>query len=177
MGNLYSQCLDRGAILSVPYLIDGHNLIPKVPGISLGDLDDEIRLVQLLQEFCRIKQKRVEVFFDNAPPGGSSTRTFGSVVARFVRQGKTADRAIQEKLSRLGGEARNWTVVSSDHEVQANARVARAKIMRSEAFAQQLASIGTDLPQDTSEEGLAAASQSVEEWMEIFGIDPLDEDE
>jgi predicted RNA-binding protein with PIN domain len=177
MGNSYPRFLDRGAILNVPYLIDGHNLIPKIPGISLGDLDDEIRLVQLLQEFCRVKQKRVEVFFDNAPPGGSSTRTFGSVVARFVRQGKTADRAIQEKLSRLGGEARNWTVVSSDREVQANARAARAKVLRSEAFAQQLASIGTNSPQDMSEEGLTASSQSVEEWMEIFGIDPLDEDE
>lgn len=161
----------------MPYLIDGHNLIPKVPGINLGDLDDEIRLVQLLQEFCRIKQKRVEVFFDNAPPGGSSTRTFGSVVARFIRQGKTADRAIQEKLSRLGGEARNWTVVSSDREVQANARAARAKILRSEVFAQELESIRTGSPQDISEEELAVNSQSVEEWMKIFGIDPLDEDE
>ena len=25
----------------MPYIIDGHNLIPKVSGLSLGDMDDE----------------------------------------------------------------------------------------------------------------------------------------
>ena len=37
----------------MPYLIDGHNLIPKVRGLSLQSMDDEMELVELLQEFCR----------------------------------------------------------------------------------------------------------------------------
>src|SRR5512137_1181649 len=98
----------------MPYLVDGHNLIPKIPGLNLQALDDEEQLIQLLQEYCRRERKQVEVFFDNAPPGGVRARTFGLVTARFVRQGSTADQAIRERLVRLGRLARNWTVVSSD---------------------------------------------------------------
>ena len=50
----------------MPYLIDGHNLIPKIPGLSLEMLDDEDRLIELLQEFARVRRQRIEVFFDQA---------------------------------------------------------------------------------------------------------------
>ena len=53
----------------MPFIVDGHNLIPKVPGLNLQDMEDELQLVELLQEFCRINRKQVEVYFDNAPPG------------------------------------------------------------------------------------------------------------
>jgi hypothetical protein len=155
----------------MPYIIDGHNLIPKVAGISLGDMDDELQLVKLLQEYCRLSQKRVEVYFDNAPPGSSGARTYGCVVARFIRQGRTADQAIHEKLRRLGGEARNWTVVSSDREVRANARSTRAKSMRVEEFAQQLKSVIAEGSQHLSEDEAELSSREVDEWMDIFGFD------
>ena len=161
----------------MPFIIDGHNLIPKVSGMSLKDMDDELQLVKLLQEFCRISQKRVEVFFDNAPPGSSGARTFGCVVARFIRQGRTADQAIQEKLRRLGGEARNWTVVSSDREVQVNARAARAKILRAEDFSKQLLGVLAEQSHDLVEEETHLSSQEVEHWMNIFGFDEADEEE
>ena len=44
----------------MPYIIDGHNLIPHV-GLRLNALDDEMALVEMLREFCRVKKKRVEV--------------------------------------------------------------------------------------------------------------------
>jgi predicted RNA-binding protein with PIN domain len=161
--------------MNVPYIIDGHNLIPKIPGMSLQDIDDEIQLVNLLQEFCRIRRKQVEVYFDNAPPGSPGARNYGSVVARFIRQGGTADQAIQKKLKRLGREARNWTVVSSDGEVQISARAARAKILTAEVFAQQL----SEALGDTADRNLEAdgdlSPEEVEDWMQIFGIDEDEE--
>ena len=33
----------------MPTIIDGHNLIPKVRGLSLQRLDDELELIQKLQ--------------------------------------------------------------------------------------------------------------------------------
>ena len=30
------------------YVVDGHNLVPKVPGMSLSDPDDETKLISLL---------------------------------------------------------------------------------------------------------------------------------
>ena len=158
----------------MPYIIDGHNLIPKVPGLSLDDTEDELELVKLLQEFCRIKQKQVEVYFDNAPAGSSGARTYGCVVARFVRQGSTADQAIQSKLRRLGGDARNWTVVSSDREVRNSARSARAKSMRVEEFAQKLNKVISNSSTENINQEAELSSEELEEWMTLFGLDEGD---
>lgn len=157
----------------MPYLIDGHNLIPKVRGLALEQIDDEIHLIEMLQEFCRISHKQVEVFFDRAPAGQAGARTFGMVVARFVREGSTADQAIRQKLNRLAGAARNWTVVSSDHEVQAAARAARAHVLSSEEFASQLA---TTLAAEGAmpEEKPHITPEEIEEWLKLFGVDDED---
>jgi len=154
----------------MPYLIDGHNLIPKIPGLSLQELDDEEQLIQLLQEYCRKKRKQVEVFFDNASPGGVRARNFGLVIARFVRQGSTADQAIRERLIRMGKLARNWTVVSSDLAVQSAARAAQARPMSSESFASLLANAFDEQPVDQGanrETGLDV--DDLDEWLKLFG--------
>ena len=156
----------------MPYIIDGHNLIPKVPGLSLVDMDDEMHLVEILQEFCRQQRKQVEVFFDKAAPGGVRARKFGCVTARFVSQGRTADEAIKDRLMRLGGEARNYSVVSSDREVQASARAARARVVSSDEFAGSILSKGIDSPEDLG--GLDDAPMSgdeIDEWLELFDTD------
>ena len=124
----------------MPYLIDGHNLIPKIPGFSLAEIDDDMRLIELLQEFCRRQGKEALVFFDNAPAGAPPARKFGRLTAYFVRAGMSADQAILNRLKRLGGEARNWSVVSSDLSVKAAARAAHARVLSSEEFARLLVS-------------------------------------
>lgn len=154
----------------MPYIIDGHNLIPKVPGLSLQELDDEQHLLEMLQEFCRRQRKQVEVFFDNAPPGGVRARNLGSVTARFVRQGTTADDAIRRRLANLGRAARNWTVVSSDQAVQAEARAVQAQVMPSEAFARSLVQSLDDSRADQGEIPDAALNpDEVDEWLHLFG--------
>jgi len=154
----------------MPYIIDGHNLIPKVPGLSLKAVDDEIQLIELLQEFCRDSRKKVEVYFDRAPAGQMRVRKFGMVTAHFVREGTTADLAIQRALKRLGREARNWTVISSDLAVQASARAARAQFLTSEAFAALLLETLYGSSQEGEEKReLPIDSQELEDWLRIFG--------
>ena len=155
----------------MPFIIDGHNLIPKIPGLNLSEMDDEIRLVEMLQEYCRLTRKQAEVFFDNAPPGQPRARNFGSVIARFVRSGQTADQAIRDKLQRLGGEARNWTVVSSDHQVQASARAARAAVVPSEIFSRQMREILDNSPKISEATDKGLSTDEVDDWMKIFGFD------
>ena len=155
----------------MPFIIDGHNLIPKIPGLNLSEIDDEMRLVEMLQEYCRLTRKQVEVFFDNAPPGQPRARNFGSVIARFVRSEQTADLAIRDKLRRLGGEARNWTVVSSDHQVQAAARAARAAVIPSETFSRQMKEILDSSPKTSEVADKGLSNDEVDDWMKIFGID------
>jgi predicted RNA-binding protein with PIN domain len=160
----------------MPYLIDGHNLIPKIPGLALQSVDDENQLITLLQEFCRKTRKRAEVYFDNLPAGQPKARNYGSVIARFIRQGRTADAAIRDRLSRLGPAAKNWTVVSSDHEVQAAARAVRARVMQSETFAKKLVQTLEQVESQAPEEEGILSSEEVDEWLDLFGSQEENED-
>ena len=119
------------------YIIDGHNLIPKIAGLSLSEMDDEARLIQLLVNFCRNKKTRVIVFFDRAAPGRQGATQYGAVTAYFVPEEQTADDAIHRYLVSRRREACNLTVVSSDRQVQSDARGLRAKILSAEAFIKQ----------------------------------------
>ncbi|MBV6397183.1 MAG: hypothetical protein HFACDABA_02788 [Anaerolineales bacterium] len=150
----------------MPFLIDGHNLIPKA-GINLRDAEDEMQLLEQLQIFCRVTRRSAEVYFDGAPTGQARTRKFGAVTAHFVRSGTTADSAIAARLKTLGRAARNWTVVTSDRQVQAAARACGAQVTSSEAFAEQmLDTLRAPAAPSTSEAGMSAAE--LEEWMRLF---------
>ena len=150
----------------MPYLIDGHNLVPRVRGLNLKMLDDEHALIELLQEFCRRTRKQIEVYFDKAPAGMARSQKFGAVKAVFVRSGGTADQAIQRRLGQLGKAARNWTVVSSDRWVQAQARGAGAKVISSQDFARQVTQSETADP-DSAETSLS--QDELAEWLDLFG--------
>ncbi|HNB37282.1 MAG TPA: NYN domain-containing protein [Anaerolineales bacterium] len=151
----------------MPYLIDGHNLIPKL-GLRLDDPEDEIKLGAILQDFARLKRQQVEVYFDGAPVGQAGTRKLGTVKAHFVRQGQTADAAIRARLNTMGKSARNWIVVSSDHEVQHTAKVHQAQCISSEEFFKQLRS-ALQAPQKSKEDTPKLSTQEVDEWLRIFG--------
>jgi predicted RNA-binding protein with PIN domain len=150
----------------MPFLIDGHNLIPKL-GLSLQSVDDEMQLVTRLQEFCRAERKQVEVYFDGAPTGQVGTRRLGLVTAHFVRLGSTADAAIRNRLKSLGRAAKNWTVVTSDRAVQAEARAVSATIISSDEFARRVnASTRAAGKGSAPEAGMSDAE--VEEWLRLF---------
>ena len=116
-------------------VIDGHNLIPKVPGINLADPDDECKLIQMVGEYCRLSRTRADLFFDGAPAGSSPRTRHGLVSVHHVKQGGTADDAIIHHVRREGQNSRNLLVVSSDHRVQVEVKALRAEVMTSEAFA------------------------------------------
>jgi predicted RNA-binding protein with PIN domain len=150
----------------MPYLIDGHNLIPKL-GLNLRSVDDELDLVTRLQAFCRAERRQVEVYFDGAPAGQVGTRRMGLVTAHFVRLGSTADSAIRARLKTLGRAARNWTVITSDRQVQADVRAVGASVVTSEAFARQVVeSRHAPGPGFAQEAGMS--DEEVEEWMRLF---------
>jgi predicted RNA-binding protein with PIN domain len=153
----------------MPYLIDGHNLIPDLPGFSLKYIDDELKLIHLLQEFCRLKHKQVEVYFDNAPNGFTKTQKLGSVTAHFVPKGQTADTAIQMRLKALGNAAKNWTVVSSDHWVQNRAHESHTRIIDSKTFANQMITLFKTAEILIETNSHKAMENDIDEWLKIFG--------
>jgi len=150
----------------MPFLIDGHNLIPRV-GLRLDLLDDELELIRLLQEFCRLGRSQAEVYFDNAPAGQPAKQKHGMVTAHFVRKPDIADEAIYQRIRKLGLSAKNWTVVSSDRRVQAEARSAKAKVISSDEFARQVRLTLQNKPPSAGES--AMDEKELNDWLELFG--------
>ena len=151
------------------YMIDGHNLIAHFPGLSLRMPDDEQALIELLVRFSQTGPKRVEVFFDGAPPGQAGEHSFGQVKAHFVPYTSTADEAIRTHLHNLHRLARNWVVVSSDRAIQAAVHEAHAQVMRSQDFADLLqASLLLGPGRDEASAEPPLSEEQVREWLELF---------
>ncbi|MGA9532543.1 MAG: NYN domain-containing protein [Anaerolineales bacterium] len=149
----------------MPHLIDGHNLIGKLRGIALSDLDDEQQLMALLGRWCQRSGKRAVVYFDQGSLLGEDPRPQHGLTAHFVAPPKTADMAIHGHLQRLGRRARNWTVVSSDRAVQRAARQAGARVVDSERFSRELEE-RTDGSAPEKPEGLTPTE--IDRWLDIF---------
>jgi predicted RNA-binding protein with PIN domain len=151
----------------MPYLVDGHNLVPRIAGMSLQDLDDEEKLLNLLAEFARVEQTNVEVYFDRGAPGHVGTRTAGRVKAVFVSNHTIADTQIIKRIHTLGGNVKNWVVVSSDQHIQTEARSAHARLLDSDAFASRLlAALGRK--QDAGSGEPMPSAGEVDEWLKLF---------
>jgi predicted RNA-binding protein with PIN domain len=156
----------------MPYLVDGHNLIPHIPGITLKDLEDEQALIGHLKDFAARVRTRIEVFFDQAPPSRAGSQSFGMVKAHFIRQGTTADQAIISRLKKMGGESKNWTVVTSDREILAEARSIHSKTLSSKDFARLLLGGESNSPSDTpAGEKPDVTGEDVDFWLDQFRQD------
>lgn len=153
-------------MVAMPYLIDGHNLIPKL-GLRLDSPDDELELIAIIQEFARLSRREAQVYFDGAPAGQARSKQFGPVTAHFVRVGSSADNAIKAHVKRLGRAARNWTVITSDRVVQTEARAAHATVISSEEFAAQLRRVQQDAARPAQQRELS--SQEIADWLKLFG--------
>jgi uncharacterized protein len=159
-------------------LVDGHNLIPYLPGLSLRAIDDEQALIDQLQIYARQSRHTIEVFFDGAPPGRAGVRLFGMITAHFVSARTIADNAIRSRLLALGAQARQTLVVSSDRQVQAEARSQGARSQASDQFARELLAAGSEQtkpprskkvqePKKSKIEPLLPPDQ-VQDWLDIF---------
>lgn len=151
------------------YIIDGHNLIPKIPGFSLAQVDDEICLIRLLMTFCQKKKSRAVVFFDRAAPGHQGERAFGAVSAIFVSDRRKADDAIHDYLVAHRREVSNFTVVSSDRQVRRDAASLRAHVLSAEAFADLLAVCNySETPIHGEAEPDLLSPEEISEWERLF---------
>ncbi len=149
----------------MPYVIDGHNLIGRFPGIELSDPEDERKLMEVLEIFARYSRHKVVVFFDRGMPGGRPEIRAGRMLtAHFVPAPLKADDAILDFL-RSHRDARGTTVVSSDAEVRNRSRRTGAKVVSSEEFARRVVA----LVRKEEKEKTSEKPTDIEEWLRLFG--------
>lgn len=168
------------------YLIDGHNLIGKLPDISLSDADDEIRLILRLKAWtAEQKQRQVTVVFDGGITGGISHRlSTKAITVVFAPPGKTADDLLLQRLKGLANP-RNYTLISSDRRILDAAKVARIKHLKSEEFIAQFGFVfaepeekkpshapAPEPPTAEKEDDPQVSAAEVQEWLDLFGPPP-----
>jgi len=155
----------------MPYLIDGHNLIARLPGIELDDPDDEAKLVNRLRGFVAMHGKKCTVVFDGGIPGGYSKMSNKSVQVIFAAAHRSnADKVIKQRIKKIP-DPRNWTIVSSDNEVLNFARSHKMQAQTSVQFVQTLQR--KPRIQDSRGESphVHVPKDEVDEWLDIFGDD------
>ena len=149
------------------YFIDGHNLIPKIPGLSLSQSDDEDRLLELLREYARITRRSLTVFFDQAPDGHSGVRSSGTISVHYVNNRTTADEEIITCVLKSRPRTGEIVVVSSDRHVCLQCHSLGAKTLRSEVFSQELQQV-LSRSESTGTDVLSISEAEVEEWLKLF---------
>ncbi len=158
------------------YLIDGHNLIGKMPDISLKDPDDEIQLILRLRSWTAVSKKRqVTVFFDGGIPGGKDVKlSTPQVRVIFASEDKTADALIINRIKKIKNPP-EYTLVTTDQEIIKAAQSRKIPHLRSEKFAMRLGKQWDDTPPGPSliDDDPVLSDLEVQEWLHTFG--PVDE--
>ncbi len=157
----------------MPYLIDGHNVIGKLPDIALDDPNDEAKLVQKLAGFAARTGKRCVVVFDSGLPGGKSRMSTGMVEVVFASHRSDADRLIMGRI-RNASDPTNWTVVSSDNQVQAAGQQRRMKTLSTADFIALLQAPFTSVVDDDpgEAENVHQSEDEINYWLNRFMGNP-----
>ena len=166
------------------YLIDGHNLIGKMPDIKLSDPDDEERMVTRLQNWARLDRKRkIEVVFDAGSHGGFGDLLSGlNVNVRFSRMGQTADAVLIRQIKGIRNP-QEYTLISSDREIISVAKKRRLGYILSEEFvmilAEDRAAMRAQADEDSKKppdvslaEDVEVSDEEVDEWLDTFAKAP-----
>ena len=162
------------------YLIDGHNLIGRMPDIDLEDPDDEVELVLRLRSWsARSRGRQVTVVFDRGLPGGKDKGLSTSKVqVIFASGGKSADSILIKRIQRLKNP-RETTLVTSDSHILRVAAGRRMPVLKAEEFVLKLSTSSAapdtkkSAQQGVSQEfesDLKLSEEEVDMWLDLFDV-------
>lgn len=149
----------------MPLLIDGHNLIGRLPTLELQDPDDEEKLVRLLSSYRARTRKGITVVFD---PGAGvalpKVRRVGGVEVVFAPHNSSADAVIARRVG-ASHDPRGLLVITSDQGLAESVARLGARVQPAETFALELSQVPEPAPEwkDTP-----LSPDEVEAWLDLF---------
>jgi predicted RNA-binding protein with PIN domain len=165
------------------YIIDGHNLIGKMPDLSLKDPNDEVKLTLRLKSWvAESKKRQVTLFFDGGTMGSYTNRLSGRrLKVIFAPSGRTADSLIISHMRQLKNP-RAYTLITSDREIIRAAQSLRIRSLLSEEFIQRMGFVFKEAPDKEKPvkkeappekpENPALSEAEMQEWLDLFGPVP-----
>jgi len=119
-------------------LIDGHNLIGRMPDIQLSDPDDEAKLLARLRVYQVRTGHQLEVFFDPGLSYRSPDRqSLPGLTVYWLAPGQQADSMITRRMLQHPN-SRELLVVTADRALQKVAREQGAQVIDSGQFVREL---------------------------------------
>jgi hypothetical protein len=146
-------------------IVDGSNLLGRLPGFDLNSPASREKLTLRLQEYAHAHPNtRITLYFDGQ---NASTTRRGGVEIRYSPRTQPADYFILQYLERLpAGDRERARLVTADHELADAARRLGVAVEPPETFQRQI--LGP--PRAPSDRGLSKAE--VAEWEEYFRQPP-----
>jgi predicted RNA-binding protein with PIN domain len=156
----------------MPLLIDGHNLIGQIPGLSLADPDDEGDLVMLLRRYTTAQRgRKVVVVFDHGVYGHPQTLDGYGVSCYFARSPQDADAQLIKRIRALK-RPRDWTLVTSDRQIARAAEEHGVRVISSHVFARQLLAPARPAATQEEQRDIRLSEAEIEKWLRLFGEEP-----
>lgn len=147
------------------YLIDGNNLIGKIPSLmSLQKKDKQAsreRILHLLDRYFHSKKTKVILFFD----GFENGKLNASHLKINYSDKITADEKIKSFITDAKS-TRNIIVITSDSNLSQFAKKCSCKVISSDNFAAEIAA-----NKQKSEFNKPDATAGLEEFKKLFGVD------
>lgn len=148
------------------YIIDGNNLIGKIPLLMNLQKKDRLasreKLVYMLDRHFIKKKVNVTLHLDGHP----ANKINSSKMKIIYSENQTADEKIKKQISQ-SKSPRNIMVVTSDSNLAQFAKVCSSTVVSSEQFSSEMSKTNSGL----DEESIIKQIDNVEEFKKLFGID------
>lgn len=145
------------------YIIDGNNLIGKMP--DLRNKDNQFvreKAAFVLERYFASRKAKVTLHFD----GYANLPIKVSGIKIIYSESRTADEKIKQEIERTKNR-KSITLVSSDNNLREFARVCSSSVKSSEDFLKEIQSAGN---QD-EENRIIESMKNTDEFKKIFGVD------
>lgn len=144
------------------YIIDGNNLIGKMP--DLRNKDNQFvreKAAFVLERYFSSRKSKVSLHFD----GHANLPIKVSGIKIYYSENKTADEKIKLEIERTKNR-KSITLVSSDNNLREFGRVCSCSLKSSEDFLNEIQSAGNQ-----DEENRIIQSMNKDEFKKLFGVD------
>lgn len=148
----------------ITYIIDGNNLIGKMPNLmKLQQKDKQAsreKLALIIERYFHNKKANVSLHFDGHP----AAKITAGKIKLIYSENITADEKIKKQISE-SKSPKTLTVVTSDSNLSQFARVCSCKVIMSESFAAQIRKSNSE----DDEQAIIESMKNDDEFKKLFG--------
>ncbi|HSL90717.1 MAG TPA: NYN domain-containing protein [Ignavibacteriaceae bacterium] len=145
------------------FIIDGNNLIGKMPSVKSKDKNAEReKLAFILERYFSNRKVKVSLHFD----GHKKLPIKVTGIKILYSENQTADDLIKNEIERTTNR-KNIIFVSSDNNLKEFARVCSCEVKSSEDFGKDI----TSSQNNDEEANIIDSIKNIDEFKKLFGVD------